>query len=168
VTPCSLLLLAGCEGIAAINTIRSVMGVNLDTLRPEPSVEGYTTPGGYSYRAVKPIALERVMSISRMLQESGFQEKGVSVSGIGGVETGGDAAEFILLGSDTVQVGTAVSGQQGSGGKVEGAPVMCLVMATLGTSCHNCEPFRCVCLCASNRCVVTVQCNTWGFLLPDV
>eukprot|EP00775_Hariotina_reticulata_P008358 gene8358-8542_t len=99
---------AGCEGIAAINTIRSVMGVNLDTLRPEPSVEGYTTPGGYSYRAVKPIALERVMSISRMLQSSGFREKGVSVSGIGGVETGGDAAEFILLGSDTVQVCTGV------------------------------------------------------------
>ena len=51
---------AGCEGIAAINTIQSVMGVNLDTLRPEPSVEGYTTPGGYSCKAVKPIALAKV------------------------------------------------------------------------------------------------------------
>ena len=80
------------------------MGINLDTLRPEPSVEGYTTPGGYSYRAVKPIALERVMSISTMLQQQGFRQKGVSLSGIGGVETGGDAAEFILLGADTVQV----------------------------------------------------------------
>ena len=38
----------GCQGVSAINTIRSVMGVNLDTLRPEPTVEGYTTPGGYS------------------------------------------------------------------------------------------------------------------------
>lgn len=95
---------AGCEGIAAINTIRSVMGVNLDTLRPEPCVEGYSTPGGYSYRAVKPIALERVMSISTALQQRGFREQGVSLSGIGGVETGGDAAEFILLGADTVQV----------------------------------------------------------------
>lgn len=98
----------GCEGIAAINTIRSIMGINLDTLRPEPSVEGYTTPGGYSYRAVKPIALERVMSISTMLQREGFRERGVSLSGIGGVETGGDAAEFILLGADTVQVCTGV------------------------------------------------------------
>ena len=51
---------AGCEGVAAINTIQSVMGVNLDTLRPEPSVEGYSTPGGYSGKAVKPIALARV------------------------------------------------------------------------------------------------------------
>ena len=39
---------AGCQGVSAINTIRSVIGVDLDTLRPEPNVEGYTTPGGYS------------------------------------------------------------------------------------------------------------------------
>lgn len=44
------------------------------------------------------------MSIARMLQDEGWREKGASLSGIGGVETGGDAAEFILLGSDTVQV----------------------------------------------------------------
>jgi len=110
-------VLTGCEGIAAINTIRSVIGINLDTLRPEPSVEGYSTPGGYSYRAVKPIALERVMSISSMLQAEGFRQQGVSLSGIGGVETGADAAEFILLGADTVQVCAAGSGcVRGEGG----------------------------------------------------
>jgi len=53
---------AGCEGVAAINTIQSVMGINLDTLRPEPSVEGYSTPGGYSCKAVKPIALAKAHS----------------------------------------------------------------------------------------------------------
>lgn len=58
--PARAALSAGCEGIAAINTIQSVMGVNLKTLRPEPSVEGYTTPGGYSSVAVKPIALAKV------------------------------------------------------------------------------------------------------------
>ena len=58
--PARTALAAGCEGVAAINTITSVMGINLDTLRPEPSVEGYTTPGGYSSRAVKPIALAKV------------------------------------------------------------------------------------------------------------
>ena len=83
------------------------MGVNLDTLRPEPSVEGYTTPGGYSYKAVKPIALARVMQISKMIAANGGYG-GASLSGIGGVETGGDAAEFILLGSDTVQVCSVV------------------------------------------------------------
>jgi hypothetical protein len=93
------------------------MGVNLDTLRPEPCVEGYSTPGGYSYRAVKPIALERVMAISTMLGARGFREQGVSLSGIGGVETGGDAAEFILLGADTVQVGGGGGNTRGLGGK---------------------------------------------------
>ena len=58
--PARTALTAGCEGVAAINTITSVMGINLETLRPEPSVEGYTTPGGYSSRAVKPIALAKV------------------------------------------------------------------------------------------------------------
>lgn len=79
------------------------MGINLDTLRPEPSVEGYTTPGGYSYKAVKPIALAKVMSIAQMMQ-SRFSGQDVSLSGIGGVDTGADAAEFILLGANTVQV----------------------------------------------------------------
>lgn len=61
--PARTALDAGCEGIAAINTIQSVMGINLDTLRPEPSVEGYTTPGGYSSKAVKPIALAKVWTV---------------------------------------------------------------------------------------------------------
>lgn len=98
-------LRAGCNGLAAINTIRSVMGVNLDTLRPEPSVEGFTTPGGYSSKAVKPIALRMVMEIATMIRS---EFPGRSLSGIGGVETGGDAAQFILLGADTVQVCTGV------------------------------------------------------------
>lgn len=97
---------AGCEGVSAINTIQSVMGVNMKTLRPEPSVEGYTTPGGYSYKAVKPIALAKVMFLARMIEED--FNNGISLSGIGGVETGSDAAEFMLLGADTVQVCSGV------------------------------------------------------------
>ena len=97
---------SGIEGVAAINTIQSVMGVNLKTLRPEPSVEGYTTPGGYSSVAVKPIALAKVMSIAKMIASEYDGQK--SLSGIGGIETGRDAAEFILLGSNTVQVCTGV------------------------------------------------------------
>lgn len=103
--PSRAALRAGCQGIAAINTIRSVMGVNLETLRPEPSVEGYTTPGGYSSKAVKPIALRMVMEIAQMIQA---EFPGRSLSGIGGIETGGDAAQFVLLGADTLQVCTGV------------------------------------------------------------
>src|SRR5258707_2933075 len=58
--PSRAALRGGATGLSAINTIRSVVGVNLDTLRPEPSVEGYTTPGGYSCKAVQPIALRMV------------------------------------------------------------------------------------------------------------
>jgi dihydroorotate dehydrogenase subfamily 1 len=95
----------GCQGVSAINTIRSVIGVNLDTLRPEPSVEGFTTPGGYSCKAVKPIALRMVMEIATLIRR---EFPGRSLSGIGGIESGTDAAQFILLGADTAQVCTGV------------------------------------------------------------
>lgn len=101
--PARTALNAGCEGVAAINTITSVMGINLDTLRPEPCVEGYSTPGGYSCKAVRPIALAKVMSIAQMMKAE-FAGQDKSLSGIGGVETGNHAAEFILLGASTVQV----------------------------------------------------------------
>lgn len=103
--PARAALRAGCEGIAAINTILSVMGVDLKTLRPEPTVEGYTTPGGYSCKAVRPIALRMCMEVARMIRA---EFPGRSLSGIGGVETGEDAAQFILLGASTVQVCTGV------------------------------------------------------------
>ena len=98
-------LRGGATGLSAINTIRSVASVNLDTLRPDPCVEGYTTPGGYSSKAVKPIALRMVMELATMIQK---EFPGRSLSGLGGIERGNDAAEFILLGSDTVQVCTGV------------------------------------------------------------
>jgi len=103
--PSRAALRGGATGLSAINTIRSVMGVNLDTLRPEPSVEGYTTPGGYSCKAVKPIALRMVMEIAQLIRK---EFPGRSLSGLGGIESGNDAAQFILLGSDTVQVCTGV------------------------------------------------------------
>jgi dihydropyrimidine dehydrogenase (NADP+)/dihydropyrimidine dehydrogenase (NAD+) subunit PreA len=103
--PTRAALKAGCQGVSAINTIRSVVGVNLETLHPEPSVEGYTTPGGYSSKAVKPIALRMCMEISQLIRK---EFPGRTLSGLGGVETGEDAAQFILLGSDTVQVCTGV------------------------------------------------------------
>lgn len=103
--PSRAALRAGCDGISAINTIRSVIGVNLETLQPEPSVEGYTTPGGYSCTAVFPIALRMVMEIATVLRNE-FPDR--TLSGIGGVETGNEAAQFILMGADTVQVCTGV------------------------------------------------------------
>jgi dihydroorotate dehydrogenase subfamily 1 len=98
-------LRAGCDGISAINTIRSVLGVDLNTLRPEPTVEGFTTLGGYSCQAVMPIALRMCMEIATVIRR---EFPGRTLSGIGGIETGHDAAQFILLGCDSVQVCTGV------------------------------------------------------------
>src|SRR4051812_31245313 len=92
----------GANGISAINTILSVIGVDLNTLRPMPTVEGYTVPGGYSCQAVRPIALRMVSQLARALPE------GVSISGIGGIENSHDALEFMLLGASTVQLCTGV------------------------------------------------------------
>ncbi len=103
--PSHAALQGGATGISAINTISSVIGVNLETLRPEPSVEGYTTAGGYSSKAIKPIALRMAMQCAQQIQTT---FPGRTLSAIGGVENGGDAAEFILLGADTVQVCTGV------------------------------------------------------------
>ena len=89
----------GADGISAINTILCIIGINLDTLRPMPTVEGYSEPGGYSGQAVKPIALRHVMEIARACE-------GTAVSGMGGVETGDDAVQLMLLGAQTVQVCT--------------------------------------------------------------
>ncbi len=90
----------GASGITAINTILSVVGINLQTLRPMPTVEGYTVPGGYSCQAVRPIALRMVSQLGNALP------KDISISGLGGVECAEDAIQFILMGSHTVQVCT--------------------------------------------------------------
>src|ERR1041385_5390920 len=97
--PAGAALRGGADGIAMINTILSVCGIDLKTLRPMPTVEGHSVPGGYSGQAVRPIALRQVMEVARANQ-------GVAISGIGGIETGTDAAQFMLLGASTVQVCT--------------------------------------------------------------
>ncbi len=90
---------AGADGISAINTVLGIIGINLDTLRPMPTVEGYSEPGGYSGRAVRPIALRQVMECARACP-------GVPVSGMGGIETAEDAIEFLLVGASTTQICT--------------------------------------------------------------
>jgi dihydropyrimidine dehydrogenase (NAD+) subunit PreA len=92
----------GAHGISLINTINSIMGVSLDTLTPLPSVDGKGTHGGYAGPAVKPIALNMVSQVA------GDPEVGLPISGVGGISTWRDAVEFILLGSTSVQICTAV------------------------------------------------------------
>lgn len=94
---------AGADGLAAINTIKSIMNVNLRTFVSEPAVEELSEVGGYSGKAVKPIALR---FIHDMKADPELAE--VPISGMGGIETWKDAAEFLAMGCGTVQVTTAV------------------------------------------------------------
>ncbi len=93
----------GADGVSLINTLNSITGVDLDLMAPEPVVDGKGTHGGYCGPAVKPIALHMVAEIARDRDTAGLP-----ISGIGGIATWRDAAEFMALGAGTVQVCTAV------------------------------------------------------------
>ncbi|RME80766.1 MAG: NAD-dependent dihydropyrimidine dehydrogenase subunit PreA [Planctomycetota bacterium] len=91
----------GANGVSLINTIQSLVGVDLDKFVPYPKVDGKSTPGGYCGPAVKPIALQMV---AKLAAHPDFH---LPISGIGGVSSWRDAAEFIALGAASVQVCTA-------------------------------------------------------------
>ena len=91
----------GADGIAAINTIKSVCNVDLNRKIGMPIVNGKSSISGYSGKAVKPVAL-------RFVQQLRDGIPGVEISGIGGIETWEDAAEFLLLGATTLQVTTSI------------------------------------------------------------
>lgn len=92
----------GADAISMINTINSLMGVDLDTWTTIPHVAGKGAHGGYCGPAVKPIALNMVAECAR------HPRIRVPISGIGGISTWKDAVEFILMGATGVQVCTAV------------------------------------------------------------
>jgi len=88
----------GADGLSAINTINSITGIDLDNFVPRPNVDGKSAHGGYCGPAVKPIALHMVQQIA---------DVGIPVSGIGGISNWRDAAEFLLLGCQSLQLCTA-------------------------------------------------------------
>lgn len=92
----------GAHGVSLINTIKSIVGVDIDRFVPLPRVGGASTNGGYCGPAVKPIALHMVAALSRSRE---FQ---LPISGIGGISNWRDAVEFLLLGAASVQVCTEV------------------------------------------------------------
>ena len=92
----------GADAVSLINTINSITSVDLDLFAPEPTVDGKGAHGGYCGPAVKPIALNMVAEIARS-----EHMRGLPISGIGGVTTWKDAAEFMALGAGNVQVCTA-------------------------------------------------------------
>ncbi|PSC04842.1 NAD-dependent dihydropyrimidine dehydrogenase subunit PreA [Alsobacter soli] len=92
----------GADAVSLINTVSSIVSIDLDRMAPNPTIDGKGSHGGYCGPAVKPIALNMVAEIAR-----DPETRGLPISGIGGVTTWRDAAEFIALGCGTVQVCTA-------------------------------------------------------------
>ena len=92
----------GADAVSLINTISSIVGVDLDAMVPTPHTDGKATHGGYCGPAVKPIALNMVAEIAR-----DPETRGLPISGIGGITTWRDGAEFMALGAGNVQVCTA-------------------------------------------------------------
>jgi dihydropyrimidine dehydrogenase (NAD+) subunit PreA len=100
--PARAALKGGADAVSLINTINSITAVDLDSFAPEPTIDGKGTHGGYCGPAVKPIALNMVAEIARDPETNNLP-----ISGIGGVTTWRDAAEFLALGAGNVQVCTA-------------------------------------------------------------
>lgn len=97
----SACMAGGADGIAAINTIKSIIDLDLERKVGLPIVNGKSAISGFSGKAVKPVAL-------RFIQQLRVGIPGLPISGIGGIETWQDAAEFILLGASTLQVTTSI------------------------------------------------------------
>jgi dihydroorotate dehydrogenase (NAD+) catalytic subunit len=86
---------AGAEAVTLINT---VMGMSLDPHTGQPSLGN--VGGGLSGRAIHPVAVRLVHDVHQALPE-------LPIVGVGGVASGWDAAELLLVGASAVQVGTA-------------------------------------------------------------
>lgn len=92
---------AGAQGITAINNLKSLAGVDIETLRPLPDVDGYSAFGGYAGPGLKPVGLRCVAEIAQAVPDA-------AIAGCGGIETWEDAVEYFLLGAQLAQVYTPV------------------------------------------------------------
>jgi len=105
VMPARAAVAAGSNALSLINTLNSIIGVDLDSFEITPNIGGRGGHGGYAGPAVKPIALNMLAALGR---DSVVHGSGLPISGMGGITTWRDAAEFLLLGASSLQVCTAV------------------------------------------------------------
>jgi dihydropyrimidine dehydrogenase (NAD+) subunit PreA len=105
VMPARAAVVAGANAVSLINTLNSIIGVDLNTLEITPNIGGKGGHGGYAGPAVKPIALNMLAALGR---DSVIAASKLPISGMGGISTWRDAAEFLLLGASNLQVCTAV------------------------------------------------------------
>ncbi len=102
--PARAAVAGGANALSLINTINSIVGVNLDTFELSPNIGGKGGHGGYAGPAVKPIALHLLSQVALVQEVSRAK---MPISGMGGIMNWKDAAEFLLLGASSLQVCTA-------------------------------------------------------------
>ncbi|MGL4485181.1 MAG: NAD-dependent dihydropyrimidine dehydrogenase subunit PreA [Anaerovoracaceae bacterium] len=101
----------GAASVSAINTIKSITNIDFENNTGMPVVNGKSSISGYSGAAVKPIALR---FCAQLLQDEEIhklcakQGRKFELSGIGGIETWRDCAEFLALGCRNIQVTTSI------------------------------------------------------------
>ncbi len=105
VSPARAAVAAGAHALSLINTLNSIVAVDLDTLELTPNIGGKGGHGGYAGPAVKPIALNMVAALGT---DDVVHGSGLPISAMGGITTWSDAAEFLLLGASSLQICTAV------------------------------------------------------------
>ncbi len=97
----------GADAISAINTVESLIGIDIETATPLPiaygmdNTEQMSTYGGFCGPAVKPLGLRFVSQIAKA-------HPNIPISGIGGIENWSSAIEYLMVGARTLQVCTAV------------------------------------------------------------
>ena len=101
--PARAALEGGAAGVSCINTVKSITNIDFENMTAMPVVNGKSSISGYSGAAVKPIALR---FCANLMQDEIVGKR--DLSGIGGIETWKDAAEFLALGCKTIQVTTAI------------------------------------------------------------
>ncbi len=92
----------GADAISAINTLRAITEIDINTFTPLPNIHGNSSPTGFSGPSAKPIALRFVSELYNSKQLN------LPISGIGGIETWIDALHFLLLGATNLQVTTGI------------------------------------------------------------
>jgi dihydropyrimidine dehydrogenase (NAD+) subunit PreA len=96
----------GADALSAINTVESLIGIDIDTATPLPIAYGVdkkeqlSTYGGFCGPAVKPLGLRFVSQIARALPD-------IPISGIGGIADWTSATEYLMVGASTLQICTA-------------------------------------------------------------
>jgi len=85
----------GADAIVAINTLKA-MKIDIETKRPILS----NKIGGYSGKAIKPIGIRCVYEI--------YKKVDIPIIGVGGINTGEDAIEYLMAGASAIQIGSAI------------------------------------------------------------